>query len=188
MSGSLFEKGRGKLENAYLNWLQTDPRFNRDEAWPRELFPKADFPFFRDAGCLVCSLAVMLRHGGFETETDESLFNPWILNQRLIGCGAFTPAADLKLSEISRLYPLKYTGRRAYTRRALTRTAESGQPCLVTVPGVIAPRHFTALLRLTPHDAVVFDPLCGEKMLSEYDRVCELCLFRPAEGRGLPSA
>ncbi len=115
----------------------------------------------------------MLRHTGFETETDESLFDPWILNRRLIECGAFTPAADLELSE---------------TRDALTRTADSGQPCLVTVPGVNAPRHFTALLRLTPHDAIVFDPLCGEKKLSEYDRVCELCLFRPTEGRGLTSA
>ncbi len=94
----------------------------------------------------------MLRHTGFETETDESLFDPWILNRRLIECGAFTPAADLELSEISRLYPLEYAGRAAYSRDALTRTADSGQPCLVTVPGVNAPRHFTALLRLTPHE------------------------------------
>ena len=130
----------------------------------------------------------MLRHTGFETETDESLFDPWILNRRLIECGAFTPAADLELSEISRLYPLEYAGCAAYTRDTLTRTADSGRPCLVTVPGVNAPRHFTALLRLTPHDAVVLDPLCGEKKLSEYDRVCELCLFRPTEERGLPSA
>ena len=41
-SGSPDEKGRGKLENAYLNWRQTDPRFNRTEAWPRELFPEAE--------------------------------------------------------------------------------------------------------------------------------------------------
>lgn len=170
------------MENTYLNWLQTDSRFNGEEAWPRELFPDADFTFFRDAGCLVCALAVMLRHAGFEKETEESLFNPWILNRRLIDCGAFTSAADLVLSEVSRLYPLEYAGRVPYTRDALTRAAESGQLCLITVPGVNAARHFTALLCLTPDDGVVFDPLCGEKKLSGYDRVCEICLFRPTKG------
>ena len=169
------------MENAYLTWRQTAPRFNRAEAWPRELLPEAEYPFFRDAGCLICALAVMLRHYGVEKEADESLFNPWILNQRLIACGAFSPAADLELSGIGRLYPLEYAGSLPYTREGLVQTAERGQPCLITVPGVNAARHFTALLRLIPDDAVVFDPLYGEKNLGGYDRACELRLFRPAQ-------
>lgn len=88
------------MNELYLNWRQTDPRFNKAEAWPAQQFPDAQFRFFRDAGCLVCALAVLLRHTGLEKEADENLFNPWILNRRLIDCGAFTPAADLELSGI----------------------------------------------------------------------------------------
>lgn len=167
------------MDQTTMTWLQTDPRFNRAEAWGAEQFPDAAFRYFRDAGCLVCALAVMLRHCGVET-ADESRFDPWILNRRLIGCGAFSSAADLELSCISRLYPLEYIGEIPWSRDALTRLAESALPCLVTVPGVNAQRHFTALLGLLPEDAIVFDPLCGEKRLSEYDRVCELRVFRPA--------
>ena len=94
------------MDEAYKNWRQDDPRFNREEAWPEAQFPDAEYRRFRDAGCLVCALAVMLRHAGLEKEADEDLFNPWILNLRLIDAGAFTPAADLELSEIGRLYPL----------------------------------------------------------------------------------
>ena len=28
-----------------------------------------------------------------------------------------------------------------------------------------------------PNDAVVFDPLCGEKKLSEYDKICDIRVF-----------
>ena len=31
-----------KKEPEYLLWRQTDPRFNRTEAWPKELFPEAE--------------------------------------------------------------------------------------------------------------------------------------------------
>ena len=167
------------MDRTYMSWLQTDPRFNRAEAWSAEQFPDAEFRYFRDAGCLVCALAVMLRYYGVET-ADESRFDPWILNRRLIECGAFTAAADLELSYINRLYPLEYIGEIVWSRDALTRLAESALPCLVTVPGVKAERHFTALLELLSEDAIVFDPLCGEKRLSEYDRICDIRAFWPA--------
>lgn len=170
------------MDRIYLTWLQTDPRFNRAEAWPAERFPDASYRFFRDAGCLVCALAVMLRHCGFE-QADGAPFDPWILNQRLIACGAFTPAADLELSRIGRLYPLAYSGALPYTEDALLQAVESGFPCLVAVPGEKAARHFTSPLALLPGDAIVFDPLCGEKRLSAYERICELRVFRPT---GLP--
>ena len=91
------------MDEAYKTWKQDDPRFNKEEAWPAPQFPDAEYRRFRDAGCLVCALAVMLRHAGLEKETDEDLFNPWILNEKLIDAGTFTPAADLELSEIGRL-------------------------------------------------------------------------------------
>ena len=168
------------MDRIYLTWMQTDPLLNRAEAWPARLFPDASYRFFRDAGCLVCSLAVMLRRCGLERA--DGPFDPWILNQRLIDCGAFTPAADLELARIGRLYPLEYLGALPYSGDALTRAAASGFPCLVAVPGEKAALHFTAPLELLPDDAVVFDPIFGEKRLGAYERVCELRVFRPAAG------
>lgn len=169
------------MQQTYMAWLQTDPRFNRTEAWSEERFPAASFRFFRDAGCLVCSLAVMLRHYGIETAAYEGLFDPWILNRRLIECDAFSPAADLELSRINMLYPLEYIGAVPYSENALNRFAENGFPCLITVPGEKADHHFTALLALLPDDAIVFDPVCGEKRLSMYEQICEIRAFRPAK-------
>ena len=166
------------MNKLYLNWRQTDPRFNKAEAWPAQQFPDAEFRFFRDAGCLVCALAVLLRHTGLEKEADENLFNPWILNRRLIDCGAFTPAADLELSGIGRLYPIDCSEAVPYSEDALDRAAQNGLPCLITVPGKNADRHFMALLHQLPRDAVVYDPLCGERTLSSYNRVCEIRMFR----------
>ena len=175
------EHGGTNMQQTYMAWLQTEPRFNRAEAWSAEQFPAASYRFFRDAGCLVCSLAVMLRHYGIETSAQEDLFDPWILNRRLIECGAFSPAADLELSRINRLYPLEYLGAVTYSGNALNRFAENGLQCLITVPGEKADRHFLALLTLLPDDAIVFDPACGEKRLSMYERICEIRAFRPAK-------
>ncbi|MCR5577381.1 MAG: hypothetical protein K6F56_10265 [Oscillospiraceae bacterium] len=158
-------------------WRQDDPRLNEAEAWPKTDFPDAEYTYFRECGCLVCALAVLLRHHGLEDNAEDA-FDPWLLNRRLIACGAFTSGADLELEEIRKLYPLIYAGATPYTREALVRLAENGSPCLITVPGIRADRHFTALLCLTPDDAVVFDPLCGERKLSEYARVCEIRAFR----------
>ena len=166
------------MEEAYKNWRQDDPRYNMTEAWPAQQFPTAKYRYFRDCGCLVCALAVMLRHNGIEKTEDENLFNPWILNTRLIDCGAFLPDADLELLDISSLYPLEYVGAQPYSRDALVQIAKTGSPCLITVPGNNAYTHFTALYCVLQDDAMVYDPICGEKMLSSYDRICEIRVFR----------
>ena len=161
--------------------LQTDPRLNEGEAWPAERFPEARYHWFRDCGCLVCALSALLRHHGLET---SETFSPWELNRRLIDAGGFTPAADLRIGSISRLYPLEYREPVPYSREELVRIAGQGFPCLVTVPGVRGERHFLALLRLLPEDALVFDPLTGLRRLGEYPRVCEIRWFRPGRPDG----
>ena len=170
------------MGHSYLDWRQDDVCLNRTEAWPAVLFPDATYHYFRDCGCLVCALAVMLRHYGAEAETNDALFNPWVLNQRLIACEAFDSAADLELNHIDRLYPLEYVGQMPYTRSALARIAKSGSPCLITVPGKKAKRHFTTLLHVLEDDAVLYDPVCGEARLGTYNRVCEIREFRFARG------
>lgn len=129
----------------------------------------------------MCSLAVMLRDCCVESEQDETLFNPWVLNQRLIDCGAFSSAADLELSDIRKLYPLEYLGEVPYSGTAMDAVKRNGLPCLITMPGNNAARHFTSLLDVMDDDALVFDPCAGERRLSTYDRICEMRLFAITE-------
>lgn len=171
------------MEKPYLNWRQDDAFLNQAQAWPAALFPRATYHYFRDCGCVVCALAVMLRHCGAETESDEKLFNPWVLNQRLIDCGAFDSAADLQLECVGRLYALEYVGKVPCTADALAGLASSGALCLVTVPGKKAKWHFTALLRVLEDDAVLYDPNVGKARLSSYDGPLEIRVFRFTEGQ-----
>lgn len=174
----LVTAGRQKMEAAYTYWRQNDPRFNREEAWPAVLFPDAKYRYFCDAGCLVCALAVMLLQYGMERAEEENRFDPWILNWKLISSGVFDSSADLELSYINRLYPLAYRGEVPYSPNALRLFMESGQPCLVTVPGEKAPLHFTVPCRMLSNDILLFDPLCGERKLNSYDRFCDIRLFQ----------
>ena len=162
------------MKKIFGDCLQTNPRLNREEAWPASQFPDAEYRYFRDCGCLVCALTVLLRHGGME----EAATDPWVLNQRLIAAGAFTPEADLELEKIAGLYPLKYLGEVIYSKENLCCAVGKGMLCLITVSGIHAEKHFTALLTPIENEALVFDPLYGIKTLSEYDRVCEIRLFR----------
>ena len=169
------------MVRSYTNWRQDDARLNQAEAWPASLFPDAEYRYFRDCGCLVCALAVMLRHCAAETESDEALFNPWVLNQRLIDCNAFSSEADLELEHLRRLYPLEYLGSTPYVWDALLDATHRGFPCLVTIPGRKAARHFLAVLHVLNKNAVLYDPSAGETMLSSYDRLCEIRTFRFTE-------
>ena len=163
--------------DTYKNWRQTDPRFNQEEAWPADLFPKAQYRYFEETGCLLCSLAIMLRQYNIETETDEKVFNPWILNKRLVDVGAFTPAADLVIADINKLYPLYYVGQIPFSRKALLRLLETGNPFLITVNGVRGVRHFVVLDQVTEEDIIIIDPLEGPRSLGDFERVYELRVF-----------
>lgn len=166
-------------ENTYLSWRQDDPRFNQAEAWPRKLFPDAQFRYFHESGCLVCALAIMLRHSGIEKETNEILFNPWILNQRLIAVGAFDSQADLELDDISKLYPtVSYLGDYPYSRENIEKFTSQRYACLISVPGKRSTEHFTALCRLLEDDVTVIDPIIGERRLSEYKKIISIRVFR----------
>ena len=169
------------MKQDYLNWRQTDPRFNLKEAWPSKKFPLADYHYFRDCGCLICSLAVLLCLCGLENADDESRFNPLILNRRLIDCGAFDTKADLDLSQINKLYPLEYTGAIECSDTSLRFLSETHTPCLITVPGKNAETHFIAFYDLLPGDALVYDPMNGIKTLSSYEKTIDIRVFRATE-------
>ena len=171
-----------KRRSQYNHFLMSDPRYNEREAWPREQFPDADYTYMKDCGCLICSLAVLLCCHGIETETDEARFNPWILNERLIACGAFYPSGNLEMDDVSRLYPVEYCGPEDYSMELLAERVREGRLCMVTVPGKKGELHFMAVLRMIEKDAVtdavIFDPEMGERLLSEYDRVTMIRTYR----------
>ena len=173
-------------DQTFRNWRQDDPRFNESEAWPSPLFPEADYHYFRDCGCLICSLAIMLRLHHIEEEDCEDRFNPWILNQRLIECGAFSPGADLYMDMICKLYPIEYGGYIRYSREMLIRLLKDGALCLITVRGKIGVRHYVVFDKLAGDDVMVIDPDKGSRLLSTYANVFEIRPFfriRPEKDR-----
>ena len=165
-------------DQAFRSWNQKAPWLNEREAWPAALFPEASWHYFRDAGCLVTSLAVMLRLFGLEKEQDPALINPWILNERLIKAGAFTPAADLIIRDISKLYPIEYAGQFPYSREAFLRLWEAEEPFLITVPGVLEPKHFIVPDGTEGGVLKIIDPAGGKIFLGEFDDVIDLRVFR----------
>ena len=164
--------------NAYKKWKQTDSEFNKEEAWTSQLFPDAKFRYFSDCGCVVTSLAIMLRHFGLEPETDPEKFNPWILNELLIRCEAFTKSADLIIRNISRIYPLEYVGTTPYSKETVEELLKSGNPFLITVPGTNAPRHFIVPDCLMNGDLKIIDCYGDNQYISDYNTVYDLRVFR----------
>lgn len=162
-------------------FMQNNPRYNEREAWTAERFPDAQYHYFRDSGCLVCSLAFLLRYHGFEKETNTDIFNPWTFCERLIENQAFSPGADLEIAAVSRLYPIGYLGVIDYSREALIDSVRSGYACLIVVRGKNGPFHFIVLEELTEDDAIVFDSKAGQRYLSEYAEVYQIRLFRRTE-------
>lgn len=167
-----------KTEIDYRDFLQNDPRYNEKKAWTEEKFPDAQYRYFCEAGCLVCSLAFLLRYHEIEKETDTKVFNPWILCEKLIGIGAFDSAADLEITAVSRLYPVGYLGVAEFSEEVLSEAAENGYACLLTVRGKNGPLHFIAMEKLTDDDAIVFDPKSGKRYLSEYSEIRQIRMFR----------
>ena len=168
----------GRINPDYKKWKQTDAYLNEKPAWPASQFPDAHHHYFSESGCVVTALAVMLRHYHIETQEDPNKFNPWTLNERLIRCGAFNASADLMIADIDLLYDLEYMGIIPYSREKIKEVYQSGEPFLITVPGINAPRHFIAPDYLTEDDMAVIDSASEKRFLSEYEKVLELRVYR----------
>jgi|GEM_PF-3299163 len=178
------QKGDCMSNEVYRTWRQDADRFNQAEAWREELFPRAEYRYMKEAGCLITSLAIMLRRYGFETEADEVRFNPFILNERLIAAGAFDDAADLYLKHINKLYPLDYIGSMGYTCERAQMLYKRGNPFLITVPGTLAQKHFVVFDGIcTDGDIAVIDPAGDKTRISQFDKVLELRVFRKHKAR-----
>ena len=164
-------------KDLYRTWKQADERYNEEAAWPSSEFPDAEYHYFREAGCLVLALAIMLRHFGIENEPDESKFNPYILNERLKEVGAFLPNADLMLDYISKLYPLEWVGFTHYTTAKMKSYYGTHQPFLITVPGVNAANHFIIPDIMTDGNLKVIDNAFHKEWITDYEKVYNIYIF-----------
>ena len=164
-------------KDLYRTWRQNDPRYNKEEAWDSSEFPDATYNYFREAGCLVLALAIMLRHFGIENETDESKFNPYILNERFKEVGAFSSSADLMLDYINKLYPLEWAGFTHYTTAKMISYYQSKQPFLITVPGINAANHFIIPDEMADGNLKVIDNAFHKEWITDYDKVYNIYIF-----------
>ena len=58
----------------YTQWKQYDPEWNQAEAWTRQEYPGATIHTMGGAGCLVTSIAMLLRHHKVIAENSISEF------------------------------------------------------------------------------------------------------------------
>ena len=141
--------------NDYTSWKQYDSAWNQVEAWPKSQFPNAQYRLMSEAGCLVTSIAILLRHHNVVTDNNVNNFNPWICNEALKKVGAFTNAADLYYGRVAWAYPdFVYQGSIPYSYANIKSLYEQGFACVIKVYNW----HFVALNNVSGNTVNIFDP------------------------------
>ena len=165
-------------ESDYIDLLQTNPKYNEKEGWSQSLFPKAVNRYMKDNGSLVCSLAFLLKRYDLETNTDPEKFNPWILMERLISCGAYTSSGNLEIMSINKFYPLIFLGNVPYSHDILLEQIEKGSLCLIRRTNKDGKHRYLVVDDMVDGDITVFDPAEGKCSLSGYNDTEHIYLFR----------
>ncbi len=141
--------------NDYTQWKQGDAEWNQAEAWPSSQYPSATSRMMKDAGCVVTSLAILLRHHNVITSSDVHTFNPWICNEELKKVSAFNKSADLIWADVNKAYPgfelVDY--RTNYSFSTIERLYREGYACIINVGG-----HYVALKNVEGATVNIMDP------------------------------
>ena len=168
--------------NDYTTWRQSDSAWNQSVAWPASQYPAATMRYMREAGCLVTSIAMLLRHYNVVTDSNVNNFNPWKCNEALKSAGAFNSAADLIWGSISKAYPgFQYAGNAGYSASTLYDLYSRGYACIVAVNGY---GHYVAVKSATSSASVIMDPGWGYSSLSSFRSVNQIYYFSV---KGAPS-
>ena len=168
--------------NDYTTWRQSDSAWNQSVAWPASQYPAATMRYMREAGCLVTSIAMLLRHYNVVTDSNVNNFNPWKCNEALKSAGAFNSAADLIWGSISKAYPgFQYAGNAGYSASTLYDLYSRGYACIVAVNGY---GHYVAVKSATSSGSVIMDPGWGYTSLSSFRSVNQIYYFSV---KGTPS-
>lgn len=164
--------------NDYTQWKQYDAEWNNSEAWPKSQYPGATLYYMRDAGCLVTSIAMLLRQYNVVTEADVNQFNPWIVNNTLASNGVLDSAADVKWYDIQTAYPgFVYQGYCGYSLSELKNLYNAGYACIVQVMGSGGYYHFVAVRSIDGDNVIIMDPGSESTSLSTYGSVYTIHYF-----------
>lgn len=153
--------------NDYTTWKQGDPAWNQKEAWPRSQYRTASMRTMREAGCVVTSIAMLLRQHNVVTEPDVNKFNPWIFNEQLKAYGCFDNSANLYWGRVSKVYPsFKYVGSKSYSLANIRSLYNSGYACVIKVNSY----HYVALRSVNGSTVNIMDPGYNRTTLASYSK------------------
>lgn len=154
----MFVTAASAASNDYTTWKQFDSSWNQQEAWPSNKYPNATMRYMRQAGCVVTSVAMLLRQYNIVTDSNVNNFNPWVCNEALKAAGAFDSAANLYWGSIRNAYPgFVYAGKTTYSAASLYNLYRSGYACIVSVNNG-GTKHFVAVQSATSTSASIMDP------------------------------
>ena len=128
------------------------------------------------AGCVVTSLAMLLRHHKVIANSDVNAFNPWICNEELKKVGAFTKSADLTWADVNKAYLgfelVDY--RTPYSFSTIERLYREGYACIINVGG-----HYVALKDVTGTTVNIMDPgYSNRPTLASYSNPKEIIYYK----------
>lgn len=162
----------------YTQWKQYDPEWNQAEAWTRQEYPGATVHTMGSAGCLVTSIAMLLRHHDVVAENSINEFNPWICNEALKAAGAFDYNADLIFDCVKNAYPgFVYQGCTSYDLSVLKNLVNDGFACVIQVNGSGGWYHYVAVNAIDGDNVVIMDPGSEATSLSAYGAAYTILYF-----------
>lgn len=170
-------------DDGYTTWKQSDSAWNQAEAWPAAEYPQATLHTMKQAGCVVTSIAMLLRHYNVVTETDVNQFNPWIVNNQFKANGCFDSGADLDWTKVQNAYPaFQYAGRKSYSFNRLSSLYNSGYACLLKVNGSGGYNHYVAVRSVSGSNVTIMDPGSSATSLDRYGTPKEIVYFSVSGG------
>lgn len=177
---------QAKADSDYRQWKQYDPEWNQAKAWPRSHFPAntESYAYMHQAGCLVTSISMLLRHYDVIKTDNVEEFNPWICNEKLKAAGAFTTGARLTFEKVSKAFPdFVYAGYEPYTPQRVSDLYNQGHALVGFVQTNSATGHYVAISDATdPNNIEIYDPDSDYTRLDQWGRVFGIVIFRPANG------
>ncbi len=167
----------------YTTWKQGDSAWNQTEAWPKAEYPQATLRKMSQAGCVVTSIAMLLRHYNVVTESDVNQFNPWTVNNQFKANGCFDSAANLIWSKVEKAYPgFQFAGTKSYSLDELTSLYNNGYACLVKVNGSGGYNHYVAVRSVNGSTVTIMDPGSSATSLSNYKTRHQIVYFSVSSG------
>lgn len=177
----ILQPSKNTVKEEYSFWRQSAPEWNQSPAWPKEKYPDATEEYMSGGGCLVVSIAMLLRHYGVITDSDADSFNPWICNEDLKAAGVFDRAADLAYPQkIEAAYPaFQFEGiDTTYSFTKLKSLYDQGFACILEVNGTGGYHHYIAVKNVSDTKVTVMDPGWGRTDLDEFSHVYSIWYFR----------